>query len=395
MQVAGVICEYNPFHLGHGAMLQELRRQGMDAIVCCMSGNFVQRGEWAIARKFARAEMALRCGADLVLELPTPWSAATAEVFARGGAGALHQTGVVTHLAFGSECGDAGKIRRTARALDTPEYETALRRLLAGGATFAACRQQAAEELVGADAEVLSRPNDNLAVEYCRALDWLGSGMEPLAVRRVGAGHDAGVESGIASASHIRRLLYEGSWEEALGLMPPEAAAVLRRELDCGAAPVSPEHCSRGVLDRLQRLTEEDLAAYDGGGEGLYHRFYRAVRSSCDLEELLQKAKTKRYTLARLRRLLLAAYLDLPSAPLPRSLPYLRLLGANDRGRQLLRQMEGVPVLTKAADVSRLGPAAEELLKAEARRTDLYRLAFPKLSCDCWDAEWRDSPVLL
>ena len=144
MNIAGIICEYNPFHRGHEWMLQQLREQGMDGIVCAMSGNFVQRGEFALLDKQRRAEMAVRCGADLVLELPTPYAAATAEVFALGGAALLQQTGVVTHLAFGSECGDVSLVQRAAQVLSTPAYAEALRAELSRGDTFAVCRQRAA-----------------------------------------------------------------------------------------------------------------------------------------------------------------------------------------------------------------------------------------------------------
>ena len=119
--VAGIICEYNPFHAGHAWMLQQLREGGADGIVCVMSGDFVQRGEFAVADKFARAEMAVRCGADVVLELPAPWAAATAEVFACGGVSALQQTGVVTHLAFGSECGNAAPLMLLAKTLGSED----------------------------------------------------------------------------------------------------------------------------------------------------------------------------------------------------------------------------------------------------------------------------------
>ena len=310
MRVAGVICEYNPFHRGHEWMLRELRAQGMDAIVCAMSGNTVQRGEVGVADKFARAEMAVRCGADLVLELPSPWASATAETFARGGVSLLQQTGVVTHLAFGSECGDAAALRKLAAVLDSEEYHAAVRRHLSGGESFAVCRQKAAAVLVGEEtAALLASPNNNLAVEYCRALSALESTMEPITVRRIGAGHDGGVEGGIASASYLRELLFMGREEEAMHLMSDAAAAVLRRELSAGRAPASLKVCERAVLGKLRAMAEEDFRQYDGGGEGLYHRFYQAVRSCAGIEELVDSAKTKRYSHARLRRMLLSASL--------------------------------------------------------------------------------------
>lgn len=398
MRVAGVICEYNPFHRGHEWMLQQLRAQGMEAIVCAMSGNTVQRGEVGIVDKFARAEMAVRCGADLVLELPSPWASATAEIFARGGVSLLQQTGVVTHLAFGSECGDAAALQKLAAVLDSEEYHVAVRQQLSGGESFAVCRQKAAAELAGEElAVLLASPNNNLAVEYCRALNALNAVMEPVTVRRTGAGHDGGVKRGIASASYLRELLLSGREEEALDLMPVAAAEILRRELSAGRAPASLSACERAVLGKLRAMAEEDFQEYDGGGEGLYHRFYQAVRSCTGIEELVDSAKTKRYSHARLRRMMLSAWLDLPEAGKEDAIPYLRVLAANERGRALLRQMRdaGAPVLTKPADVGVLGQEAETLFADESRRADLCALACPDLGQSACGQDWRKSPVMI
>lgn len=169
MPVFGVICEYDPFHLGHRWMLEQLHRQG--PVVCAMSGCFTQRGEFAAVNKFARAEMAVRNGADLVLELPTPWAVSGAERFARGGVELLKKTGLVTHLAFGSECGNLEALQRVEACLSGESFQETLRRRLEGGETFARCRQAAVEELLDPrDAALLSQPNNILAIEYLKAL---------------------------------------------------------------------------------------------------------------------------------------------------------------------------------------------------------------------------------
>ena len=391
MQVTGVICEYNPLHRGHEAMLRRLRQRGAEAIVCAMSGHFVQRGEPAILDKRARAEMALRCGADLVLELPTPWSAATAEIFARGGVEVLRRTGVVTELAFGSESGDVQALAAVAEALDGAAYQAALSGMAEDGRTFAARRQSALSQVLDeAHAALLEQPNDILAVEYIRALR--GTSIRPVAIRRTGAAHDGAEERhGIVSASHVRQLLRQGRTEEALACLPDAAAEIMAREIAARRAPADIAYCQRAVLDRLRRMEESELAAYDDGGEGLYHRVYRAVRRSATLEELLEQVKTKRYTHARLRRMLLAIWLGWTEVP--EQVPYLRLLGANETGRRLLRQMSDAPVLTKAADVARLGPEAAALFEKEARRSDLYALTLP-VPARCGE-DWRMTPVMV
>lgn len=392
MPVFGVICEYDPFHLGHRWMLEQLKQQG--DVVCVMSGHFTQRGEFAAVNKFARAEMAVRCGADLVLELPTPWAMAGAERFARGGVALLRKTGVVTHLAFGSECGDLAALERVEACLSGAAYQEALREELGSGETFARCRQRAVERLLTAeDAALLQRPNNILGIEYLKALRREGFLLEAVTIPRRGGGHDGPVAEGIAPASHLRQLLRAGRTEEALTFMPPEAAAVLRREIDAGRAPVDMMTCQRGILARLRCMGEEELRPYDGGGEGLYRRVYRAVRQSPDLNTLLETAKTRRYPMARLRRLLLAAYLGLREEP--EEPPYLRLLAASRGGCALLRQMREVPVLTKPADVGKLGHQARELFTRESGWTDLYMLAYPDLAQSGCGADWRATPWIM
>ena len=190
-------------------------------------------------------------------------------------------------------------------------------------------------------------------------------------------------------------VLLRGEMEEAFAYMPAAAADVLRRELAAGRAPAALHNCERAVLAKLRTMAEADFAPYDTSGEGLYHRLYEAVRSETSVEAILDAAKTKRYSHARLRRMVLAAWLGMQDVP--DRVPYLRVLAANAAGRQLLRKMRdnGAPVLTKGADVSALGAAAEELFAREAARTDLYTLAFPDLHESVCGRDWRTTPVML
>ena len=194
MAVAGIIAEYNPFHRGHAWQIQEVRRRlGADtAVVACMSGNFVQRGDFAILAKHPRAEAALAGGVDLVLELPTPWSAATAERFAWGAVFILSALGCVDTLAFGSECGELPPLERCAAALREPRLDKELRRRMGEGLSYAAARQQGVEALYGPEAAVpLARPNDTLAVQYLVELAKVGGSIRPFTIPRQGAGHDS------------------------------------------------------------------------------------------------------------------------------------------------------------------------------------------------------------
>lgn len=392
MKTVGIICEYNPFHLGHEWMLKKLREEGADAIVCVMSGNFVQRGEFAIVNKQSRAEMALRGGADLVLELPTPWASATAETFARGGVQMLTMAGC-THIAFGCECGDVTALQQVADLLTENDFIEAVKKQLTGGVSYAVARKRAVEERLGNVADLLDEPNNILAIEYLKAIRRERSPMQPIAVKRIGAKHDGAMRDGIASASQVRQWLREGDVEQATQYLPTYAADILCWEMSAGRM-VDMALCERSILSKLRQMKEEDFLFYDGGNEGLYHRFYQAVQSAPTLEAVLQTAKTKRYAYARLRRMALAAYLEMP-VPAERP-PYLRLLAADDTGRKLLRQLQKaeVPILTKPADVEKLGAAAVELFKQECRMTDLYTLGYADLRQSICGSDWRAAPMM-
>lgn len=397
MDAAGIVAEYNPLHAGHRRLMDAARaRLGPDAaVVCVMSGNFVQRGDFAVVRKHVRARAAVESGADLVLELPLPWAVGSAERFAGGAVRILTAAGVVTHLAFGSECGDAAPLAELAACLDSAGYAAALRReLKETGRSFAACRQGAVSGLLGPEkAALLEAPNNNLGVEYLRALRRRDAALTPLTLRREDGGH-----GGPASAGAVRDLLRAGERDAALSRMTPPMAAAYAREEAAGRAPVFPEACRRAVLAKLRSMSDGDFAALDTGGEGLWRRLRNAARAAATPEELLGMAKTKRVACARLRRMVLWAYLGLTPADLPEKVPYLRVLAANERGRALLARMRrsaALPVLTKPADVRKLSPEARRVFALEARSTDLYALAYPDLTASVPGMEWKTGPEIV
>lgn len=398
MRTAGIISEYNPFHRGHAWQLGELRRRlgAETAVVCAMSGSFVQRGDFAVMRTHARAEAAVRGGADLVLELPLPWAIASAEGFAAGGVGVLAATGAVDTLVFGSECGDTETLKAVAAALESESFAAYLRQGLQEGVSFAAAREAAARKLLGEKAAVLAQPNDILGVEYCKAIARQAAALMPLALPRRGIGHDGGAAEGFASASHIRELLINGG--SADEFLTPESAAICARECAAGRAPVTMANAERAILARLRALTEADFAACDSGGEGLYHRFYDAVQRETSIEDILAAAKSKRYAYARLRRLLLAAYLGVTPEDTPQRVPYLRVLACNARGREVLKTMKttaAAPILTKSAQVRRLDAGAQRLFALTARAEEQYVLAYPDLAAAKPGSAWTTDPVIL
>lgn len=397
MNVFGVVAEYNPFHTGHGYLLEQTRRQlGADsAAVAVMSGNWTQQAQCAVADKWIRARLALMGGVDLVLELPTVWAVSSAQSFARGAVSLLHACGVVDTLSFGSESANLGALAEAAACLDSEDYSRALRRQLDGGGSFASCRQAAVRALAGAAVgDLLAAPNNNLGVEYLRSLRALHSSITPMTILRQGAAHNETCvqTSRFLSASHLRAELAKGNWEPALRFMPQGGAAILQ-----GAPRPDPARLERAVLARLRSMTAQDWALLpdSGAAEGLPQRLARAGHSCTSLEDFFTMAKTKRYARARLARLVLWAYLGLQVSDVPETPPYLRVLGLSDRGRHLLSSMRkraALPVITKPAHARKLDETCQRLLALECRCTDLYDLCFDPIPLP--GREWREGPVV-
>ena len=399
MKTAGIVAEYNPFHTGHAYQITQTKSQlGEEtAIVCAMSGNWVQGARPAMADKWLRARLALMGGADLVLELPTLWAVSSAESFAWGAVSILNATGVVDHLSFGSECGNIQPLQALASCLNSDQYHAQLKRFLDEGLSFAACRQAAAETLLGKDvADLLATPNNNLGVEYLRALDRLGSSISPLTVRREGAGyHELAQETNtpaFRSATDLRRSIFAEAWSDIEDYLVPGAADLLR------TAPRPNADMERALLSKLRTMTAANWALLpdSGASEGLPERLVRAAQQARSTEEFFELAKTKRYTHARLRRLLLWAFLGLTEADRPERPPYLKVLGCTERGRSLLKEMKEkatLPIITKPAHINKLDEDCRRLFELESRCTDLYGLFLPQIpSCGL---EWSQSPVLL
>lgn len=381
MRTAFIIAEYHPFHSGHSAMAQQLHRMGFDAVAAVMSGNFVQRGTPALLPKQVRAAAALRGGVDLVLELPCRAAASGAERFAFAGVAAAAASGCADVLAFGAETPDAERLTAAAKALLRPELAPLLQQKLQAGLPFYAARSAAAEALCPGAGELLSAPNNNLAVEYLKALELLHrAGVrtpEPLPLPRIGARHDGAPSGGIASASHLRSLPVS-QWAPFV----PAPAQKLYLEAEAAGNLLDPARWECAALTLLRTRTPQQLAALPDVSEGLDALLCRAIHSCTDLETLYAAVKSKRYTHARIRRLVLAAALGWRKpAPVPSvfgpDIPYLRPLGATQAGLALLSAVSAraaLPVSASLAELERLGGACAEAAQAEAAAGDLYAL---------------------
>ncbi len=395
MNIVGIICEYNPIHNGHLRHMASTRGAvgGDAAIVCVMSGNFVQRGDLAVFEKHVRAQAAVLCGADLVLELPLPYALSSAERFARGGVALLDALGVVTHLSFGSEAGEIAPLLELAEGLLAPETAALLRDEMKSGISYPAACHKAARRLMGDRADLLSTPNNVLGIEYLKALIELGSAITPVTVRRTGTQHDG---PGPESASHLRRL-FKGS-QQPWRLIPAPAAALYQDAVKNGRGPVFIENAEQAVLSRLRMLPRPAWADLPDATEGIQDRLMRYAGTEPTLSAVLEAAKTKRYPLSRLRRMALCAALGLTDGDSRQMPPYARVLAMNRRGAEILRQIKaasGLPVITKPAQAKLLPGPARALFQKESDATDFYVLAYPGASNRAGGQEWTISPRLV
>ncbi len=335
--IYGVICEFNPFHSGHRYLIDSIKKES-DAVICAMSGNFVQRGEPAVYDKFTRAKTALQNGADLVIEIPTVCSTLSAQGFAESGVKLLEATGICGALAFGAECGDIDELRRVAKEIREKDAE--IKAELEKGCSYPAARQN----VIGSP--LLSEPNNILALEYlnCTKLD-------AVAIKRIGGGHDSADSE--YSAGEIRKRL------------PLDEIASLK-------------NCEKAVLYRLRTMNAEDFKRLDDVSEGLENRIEEAVKTAGSLDELYGSIKTKRYTHSRIRRIILRAFLGIDKDTV-KTPQYIRILGFNEKGRELLGEMKKaatLPIITKYGDAKACGRGVLEAFEKECGFTDLYNIMY-------------------
>ena len=358
MKTVGIICEYNPFHLGHKKQIDIIRSHfGQDtAMVCLMSGNFVQRGAPAIFHKSLRAQAAIACGADLVLELPVTYALSSAEGFAAGGVKIL--SGFCDYLCFGTETGTAETLMATAKALLSPSFSEALRQQLDLGLSFPAARAAA----LGEDASLLANPNDILGVEYCKAILAQNSAMEIFPIIREGGYHDTAVDTENPSATAVRQLLInKHDWKSCV---PASAWDIFD-----GAPLHTLQAGERAVLARLRTMTDNEFEALPYGSEGLWRKFMHACHSCDSIDSIIAATKSKRYTHTRITRMLMCAYLGITREMLETPAPYCRVLAFNDSGRAVLKNAR------LSGDFPHVGEEIDHpYWELEQRSSDLYGL---------------------
>ena len=369
MSIAGIIAEFNPLHNGHKYLINKAKPDG-NVVVCTISGNFVQRGDCAILPKNERAKCALLAGADIIAEIPSAWSLSTAQNFALAGVSQLSALGIDC-LYFGSECGDEELLCKISDATNTPEYNSYIKENLNSGKTFAKLREEAVEQIIGKDASILSNPNDALAVEYINATKRLNLDIKFKAVKRQGAGHNDIVSSdGYSSSTLLRNALRNHDIDYVEKFVPNEVFDLIIK-----SPKADIKRLEVAVLARIKQLSLDEIKKLPDISEGLDNLLYKSIKYCYSLDDLYDSLKSKRYTLARIRRIILYAFLGIDESSFLKEPPYVRLLGFTDAGAKSLPSTARKPIVTKVSQIMELDDVSKRVFKQENRISEVYSLS--------------------
>lgn len=369
MKISAIITEFNPFHKGHKFIIDKLRENGTTHIVAVMSGNFVQRGESAVFSKWDRAKACLENGVDLVLENPIVFATASAQRFAYGGVNVIKGLGCVNEIAFGSESGNIDELVSVSEIIEKDEIFDVTRKFLADGLSYPKAREMAIREQFGEDSgNVLASPNNILACEYISECKKAGVDIDFFTVKRESVSHDSVKENnGFYSASLLRELIKNNEKSN------DEVFEGYRR--NCKVFDFTKLEIA--MLVKLRSFTENDFLKLPDVSEGMENRLYSAAQEACKLNEFFDLVKTKRYTHSRIRRICLCALLGIEKADIEREVPYVRVLGFNEKGREILktaRETATLPIVMKYADIKNLDENAKRIFEIESLGTDIFAL---------------------
>lgn len=369
MSAVGIIAEFNPLHTGHKRLIDYAHTIG-DTVICAISGNFVQRGDTAILSKQQRTKLALLSGADIVAEIPVLWSMSTAQNFALGGVWQLYNLGC-NKIVFGSECGDINALYHAADVLNSDGFFTKVSEKAKSGITFAVARESVAAEM-GVDFTLLRGANNNLGIEYILAAKKLNLPIEFHTIKRLGAAHDSNeIDDGFVSSSFIRTELLKGNIGYTERFMPREIRGIVNSK-DISDI----RRLENAILCSMRTKSASQLKTLPDISEGLENKIYLSARVATSLDELYNMIKSKRYTLARIRRLVLSAFLEFDNQFFMTTPPYVRVLGFSEQGICHLKNPQGViPVVTRTMQIKNLDADCQKIFEYECRATDIYNLS--------------------
>lgn len=390
-KILAIICEYNPFHNGHLYQLNEsIKQVNPDFVICIMSGNFVERGNTALINKWARAQMALEAGVDMVIELPTIYSISSAENFAAGSIKILNSLKCDTFLSFGSECGDMKILNTFADILikEPAEYVTMLNHELSKGLSFPKARENAMLLYINDirnSANILSGSNNILAIEYIKQIIKTGNKIIPLTIKRVGTEYNSlSTSNGIASATAIRELLLQK--KSVKNLMPASSYSILKEELGNGRFVLDISQFEKIIIYKLRCMDIEQIANLPDVSEGLEYKIKEAANTCNTLANLISMIKSKRYTLTRINRIMLYVLLDITKQDYINSqkiTPYIRILGMSENGKLLLselsknRKLEIITSVKQFIDKNN-NKILNTMLSKDILATNIYTLGYTK-----------------
>ena len=385
-KAVGIICEFNPFHFGHAYLLNRVRERFPDhGIVCVMSGNFVQRGSFAIQEKYSRALCAMQGGADLVLELPFPYSCLSAESFASAGIRILARLGVCDTVAFGTELDDLQELASCAEKLSSPEFESALKTYFSHhpGAGYPAAREAVYKDLFG-PCPALSQPNASLGINYILAAKQQSAPISFFPIKRQGEGfYSLNLNGEFLSATALRKCIWEG--DDLMGRLPGNTLSEILSEKEAGRFPVSMESLAPVLLYLLKTRSRKELSSVYGFS-ALCDRAVRYCGECSSVEELVERIKNPSFTDSRIRRGLLALLLQIPRFAEKEQVAFTTLLASTAKGRELLgvtKEKGSIPVFTKPAHASRWeDPTVQRQASAAFLADEIYAMAFPQKQKD-------------
>lgn len=349
--ILGIVCEYNPFHNGHLYHLTESKKiTNSDYSIAVISGNFTQRGEPSIVNKWQKAEMALKSGVDLVLELPVIYSISSAENFAHGAIKILDSLNIVDFLSFGSECGDISILNDIVDVLieEPKAYTTLLSHELSKGISFPKARENALMMYLGnirRFANILSAPNNILGIEYLKALRKQNSMIRPIALKRKESDHNDNLfshSSSFVSASAIRNVCSNNDITKLQRVMPESSYDILEDCLKKGNIVKNLSAYDKEIIYMLRKMSTEEIAELPDVSEGLEFSLKKAANACNSVVELLTLVDSKRYTKTRIQRILLYAILGITKKDIQLSQtisPYVRILGFNNKGKEMISEI--------------------------------------------------------
>lgn len=378
MKILGIVAEYNPFHNGHLYHLQKaLKATNADATIAVMSGNFIQRGDPALLDKFTRADIAVKNGIDLVIELPLYYSVATAEHFANGAVKLLNECNV-DYIAFGAETNDLNKLQNIANllSLEPLEYTLELKKQLNTGISYPEARSKALSKILGISGNILNKSNNILAIEYLKSLNLLNSKITPILINRIDSEYnDLSSNTNILSATGIREKLRNN---EDIDIYVPEYT------LKHINSPVFIENFEENIIYALRKMNLDGIKELPDVTEGLENRILYALSSSSSVNELIDNIKTKRYPMTRIKRILISALLDMSKTNLTTfnkygGPQYIRILAFSKKGQELLPKItstSSLPIITSVNKfLSNATEIQKEMLMSDILATNIYTLA--------------------